>query len=104
MDPRRSPYSADDKPAPDMPDSARVRFWQDISAGSVPGADPLERAEERREREKDRWRVLFGLGNFTGVVVACILILILFALIVSLLTWLIRDAGSTFSVLGALLK
>lgn len=54
----------------------------------------LERAEKR-----DRYRFLAGLGNFLSIILGIVCILLVFMLLITLISWLIGDIPSIFSVI-----
>jgi hypothetical protein len=58
------------------------------------------REEERQER-LDHLRFAAGMGDFVGVILGSVVILIMILLILSLLNWLRRDILATFTLLGS---
>ena len=61
--------------------------------------DYFERKELEAQEKRDHFRVAAGALNFLGVVLGVVAILLLLALLFSLISWLVRDISSTFSIL-----
>ena len=57
------------------------------------------RKQWEKEDRQDRYKVAAGVMEFLGVVLGVISILLLLALIVSLVSWLIKDISGTFAIL-----
>ncbi|HSK67760.1 MAG TPA: hypothetical protein VLA21_00700 [Candidatus Limnocylindria bacterium] len=60
--------------------------------------------EEEREAKRDQLRFAAGMGDFIGVIVGLLAILVMVLLILSLVDWLRRDIAGTFTVLNTRLQ
>ncbi len=60
--------------------------------------------EEEREARRDQLRFAAGMGDFIGVIVGLLTILVMALLILSLVDWLRRDVAATFTVLNTRLR
>lgn len=61
--------------------------------------DYFLRKEWEAQEKQDHYRVAAGVMNFLGVVLGVVAIFVLLALLFSLVSWLIQDISSTFSIL-----
>ena len=61
--------------------------------------DYFQRQEWERQEKQDHYRVAAGVMNFLGVVLGVAVIFVLLALLFSLVSWLIQDISSNFSIL-----
>ena len=76
---------------------------EEQDTGWVDDDEQLFDDEERRESHRGRMRVLAGLGDFIGVILGTVCILLLVALLISLLNWLRADVGQSFTLLQSTL-
>ncbi len=78
-------------------DTAETKIsWDD--ADWQPG-DADEEREAAWEDRRRRWKIAAGVGDFLGVILGVIAVLVLAALLVSLVTWLQGDLDQTFTLL-----
>ncbi len=66
--------------------------------------EPEEEEAELTEEElfqyrKHRIRMLFNAGNMTGILIGCVLILLLMTLLLSMVSFVMKDFNHSFSLL-----
>ena len=65
-----------------------------------PGREEYEqRREWERQERQDHYRIAARMMEFLGVVLGVVCIFVLLALLFSLISWLMQDISSTFSIL-----
>lgn len=89
------PEQPEEKQTEHFDDDEGIELLSDDYTEELPVTDD---PEEEAEQKKERFKFIYGIGDFVGTIVGAVVILLLVAFLISLISWLVTDVKQTFTL------